>query len=301
VPNPSDASALGTTAPGASGRLRVALYGHGHMGRHHARHLAANPRVDLVVIDPALAMTGDDHDIDAAVIATPTTTHRAVSEPLLERGIPCLVEKPLAGGREDAAALATYPHVMVGHIERYNPAFAPVRTLDARFVQAERLAAWSVGAGRSGDVDVIADLMIHDLDLFLSLAPGDEVVDVRANGIAVTTGRIDIAQARVELASGRVGTFTASRVSRAGARRFRVFAPGEYWSLDLGGKQAARATYGEAGLVEAVVPVDPADALADQLRAFLAFAAGEAPNPIPGTDGLRAVDLALRIREAIPG
>lgn len=327
--------------------MRVALFGLGHMGRHHARHLRARGDVELVIIDPALGHPeggvgeGGAGRFDAAVIATPTDTHEAVAATLLAAGVPCLVEKPLAPTVAAATRLAASPQVMVGHIERFNPAFAPVASSDARFVQAERLAAWGrrgvippspnpTSGPASGDiasglasasstsassasasstsaavapapppVDVILDLMVHDLDLFLLLAGEDPVVEVRANGLSVVTGQIDIAQARVQTAAGRVGTFTASRVSRAPSRRFRVFTPGEYWSLDLGAKVAARVRWGEDGLQEELVPVAGHDALAAQLAAFLAFARGEAPNPVPGAAGLAALDLALRVRDAI--
>lgn len=278
--------------------MRVVLYGLGRMGAHHARHLAGH---DLVVIDPARGLTPDPGVPDAVVVATPTPTHAEVALPWLRRGVPCLVEKPLADDRATALALAAHPGLMVGHVERFNPAFRLLQGVDARFVQAERLAAWAGGAVRGADVDVILDLMIHDLDLFLALASDDPVVDVRANGTALATDRVDIAHARVELASGRTGTFTASRVSRAPSRRFRVFAPGEYWSLDLGQKQAVRVAGGAGGLAEVPVEVPAADALGAEIAAFLAFARGEGANAVPGEAGAAAVDLAIRVRDAIRG
>lgn len=273
--------------------MRIALYGLGHMGRHHARHLAGH---ELVVVDPPLGLHGDVAGVDAAVVAVPTRLHAEVALPLLARGVPVLVEKPLAATVAEARALAAHPSLFVGHVERFNPALRALDGAEVRFVQAERLSAW--GAGRGTDVDVLLDLMIHDLDLFLQQGAA-EVREVRANGIAVATGAIDIAQARVETADGRVGTFTASRVSREASRRWRAFAPGRYWSLDLGRKAAVAVTWDGAGLVETPVAVAPRDALGDQLAAFLAFARGEAPPAVSGVEALRALELAVRVREAI--
>lgn len=277
-------------------RLRVVLYGHGHMGGLHARHLQeALGTHDVVLVDPALGLHGDIAGVDAAVIATPTATHAAVAIPLLERGIPCLVEKPLAATLAEARALAAFPHLMVGHIERFNPAYGTLAGVDARFVVAERVGRFTP---RGTDVDVILDLMIHDLDLFLHLT-GEHVVEVRANGVAVATDGYDLAQARVETASGRVGTFTTSRLARQPSRKLRVFATGEYWSVDLRERQVARVGYQAGQLVEAQVPVSEQDALGAELAAFLAAVRGEAAYPVTGADGLRALELAWRIREAI--
>lgn len=195
--------------------LRVALFGMGRMGSHHARHLQSLG-VDLQIYDPPRGYAQEPvGPLDAAVIATPTVSHARLAEELAKAGVPCLVEKPLAATLDEAERLAGLPGVYVGHTERFNPAFS-LAPLDAAFVQAERLAPFS---GRSTDIDVILDLMVHDIDLFLSLCPDDPVVDVQANGVAVTTGCTDIAQARLETKGGRVATLTASRVRRSGAGR----------------------------------------------------------------------------------
>ncbi len=297
--------------------LRLALFGHGHMGRLHARKLVelgfvllgaggAGPPPQrpphgaagtFVVVDPAQGLDGDTSDIDAAIVATPTATHAEVALPLLARGVPCLVEKPLAATLDEARALAGLPHVAVGHVERFNPALAPLHGLDVRFVQAERVGRWTP---RGTDVDVILDLMIHDLDLFLHLC-GEEVVEVRANGVAIATGSYDLAHARVETASGRVGTFTASRLARQPARRWRVFGTEGYLSVDLKERAVARVGWGGGELVEERVPVAEQDPLATQLRAFCDAVRGERPYAVPGRDGLRALELAFRIRDAIGG
>jgi predicted dehydrogenase len=220
---------------------------------------------------------------------------------LLQREVPCLIEKPIAADLASARALAAFPHAWVGHIERFNPAIRPLRGLGVRFLQAERVSRWSP---RGTDVDVVLDLMIHDIDLFHVLT-GDPVVEVRSNGSAIATRGLDIAQARVETASGIVGTFTASRLSRQASRRLRLFVggePGEYWSVDLKERQVARLRWGDGELIEERVPVPEQDALAAQARAFLACAFGERPTdgiaPATAGEGLRALELALRIRDS---
>ena len=291
--------------------LRVAVLGHGHMGRLHVAKLRAHgaggepPRnappdaarspVEVCIVDPALGLTAELSNIDAAIVATPTATHAALALELLARGVPCLVEKPLAATLDEARALAAFPHVAVGHVERFNPAFSAVGALDARFVQAERVGTWTP---RGTDVDVVLDLMIHDLDLFLHLV-GEPVADVRANGVAIATGGYDLAHARVETVSGRVGTFTASRLARQPSRKWRVFGDGAYVSIDLKDRVAARVGWGGGGLVEERVEVPVRDPLGDEVAAFLAAVRGEGPYVVPGTDGLRALELAFRIRDAI--
>ena len=272
-------------------RLRVAVYGVGSMGRHHARHLG-ELGVDVVLVDPAHGHHGDEREIDAAVVAVPTQAHVTVARPLLDRGIPCLVEKPLAATAADAAVLAAYPHLAVGHVERFNPTLRALDGVAIRFVQTERHAAYS---GRGTDVDVILDLMIHDLDIFLGLV-GADVVEVRANGIAVATGGVDIAQARVTTRAGHVGTFTASRVSRKQVRSFRAFADDAYWSLDLGARVGARVTWGDGGLVETPVRVEPLDPLRAELEAFLAAVRGLGPYTPSGASALAAMRLAEQVQ-----
>ncbi len=280
----------------------VALYGFGRMGRHHARHLEALAR-RVVVIDPALGMMPEHGTIDAVVVATPTRTHAEVARPWLTRGVPTLVEKPLSTIPAEAAALAAFPCLSVGHIERYNPAFRVVQeggsirgsgvvvpAADTRFLQADRLATWS---NRSFDADVVFDMMIHDLDLFVVLTGGEEVVDVRANGVSVTTSALDIAHARVETRSGRVGLFAASRISRRPLRSLRVFEAGAYWSVDLGKKTALRVA---SDLVDADVNVGAEDALESELRAFLGAVISGAAAPVPGSEALASITLAERIR-----
>jgi predicted dehydrogenase len=268
--------------------MRVALYGRGRMGGHHARHLEALGH-DVLVVDPGLGFHAAPDAVDAVVVATPTLAHVEVALPWLERGVPVLVEKPVAADLPEAERLAAFPHCGVGHVERFNPAFVALGNPGARFVQAERLAPWT---DRGIDVDVVLDLMVHDLDLFLALCPAP-VREVRANGLSLVSGRTDIVHARVELEDGAVGLFTASRVSRRAARTLRVFAPGGYWSADL---RAGTLVHVAADLAETVVPVEPNDALRSELVAFLAAASGGPAFPVTAARVLPVMALADRIR-----
>lgn len=268
--------------------MRVALYGHGRMGGYHAQHLRALGH-DAVVIDPERGENGDPEGVSAVVVATPTIFHHEVAMPWLQRGVPVLVEKPLAASVEQARELAGFEHCSVGHIERFNPAFTAVAGCDARFVQAERLAPWSE---RATDVDVVMDLMVHDLDLFLSWSNAD-IVEVRANGLSMRSGRIDIVHARVVLADGRVGVFAASRISRKAVRSLRIFSPDGYRSCDLKAQTVVRV---DENLQELAVPVSAGDALRAELLAFTRAVEGGAAFPVSGKAGLRVIELAEAVR-----
>lgn len=278
--------------------LRIGLVGVGRMGQHYAR-LFGDPDGAIVMdpCDPARGLApAFPGRWDAAVVAAPTRLHAALALPLLQTGIPVLVEKPLAADLEGARALAAHPRCYVGHIERFNPAAAHIPAAP-RFVAAERMAEW---VDRGIDVDVVLDLMIHDLDLFLHRCPGDAVVDVRASGMRLATAEIDIADARVELASGAVGTFTASRVSRRRARTWRVFAADRaYTSVDLQVAQAVRVDW-DGGPREHPLAVAPGNALAAQVEAFAAAVRGGPSGALAtAAEGLAALELAWRVRAAI--
>ncbi len=268
--------------------MRVALYGVGRMGAHHARHLVALG-AELRLVDPEKGHADRLDGIDAVVVAAPTRLHRALAEPWLVRGVPVLVEKPLAPTLADAEALAAHAHCSVGHVERFNPAFAALAGVDARFVQAERLAAWS---DRGFDADVVLDLMIHDLDLFWALTRSP-VREVRANGLSVRSGMVDIVHARVETEGGHVGVFAASRISRKAVRSLRVFGPDGYWSADLRDRAVLRVS---SGLEESVVPVAAYDALGAELQAFLGAVGGGPAFPVSAAEALPSLRAAEAIR-----
>jgi predicted dehydrogenase len=269
------------------------------MGQLHAAKLADRPDVSLSIVDPKAGWPGPGPaQPDFAIIATPTHSHAEIALPLLRRGVPCLVEKPMVAHAEAAASMAGYPHLSVGHIERFSPALVPLSAAQPRFMSAERLAPFT---GRGTDVDVIADLMIHDIDLVLSLMPG-EVTDVRAMGVGVVTGSWDIVEARIEVrqADGALAaaTLIASRVSRRAARTLRLVEPGVYWTADLATLRVHRVPWGEGEFDATEVPVPEGDALTMEHQAFLASVRGHAPFPCTFDQALAAVAVADRVRAA---
>jgi predicted dehydrogenase len=232
--------------------LRIAVVGVGHLGKHHARILASLPGVQLTaVVDinkaraeeiaaahgtRALFDAADLYGrVDAVSIAVPTDQHLAVALPFLRAGVPVLVEKPMARSLAEAdemiaAAEASGVVLAVGHTERFNPAVEAARPLlsDPRFIEVHRLGTFPE---RSLDIDVVFDLMIHDLDVVLSLVRSD-VESIEAVGVPVLTGRVDIANARVRFANGCIANLTASRISRDRVRKIRFFQPATYVSID---------------------------------------------------------------------
>jgi len=277
--------------------LSGVLYGHGHMGRLHAQKLHARPDVRLSIVDPAKGLADTTADTpDFAIIATPTRTHAELALPLLRSGVPCLIEKPLAPSLDLAEALAVHDHLSVGHIERFNPVFSGLSRGEIAYVDVERLAPVP---GRHADVDVIDDLMIHDLDLLLHWI-GGEVTEVRAKGLSVSGEKLDMVNARIEITqpSGRtaVANITASRVSEATVRTWRAFAPGQYWSLDLQRRTGKHTLWGEPPTTMPIPAIDPLQAEHD---AFLNAVRGTRAFPCSGKDGLRALRLADQVRQCL--
>ena len=285
--------------------MKLAVIGAGHMGRYHAEKFARLPGVELAAVvdrDPVRAPVSDFRKIlgqvEAAVIAVPTNLHHEVARACLEKGVHVLIEKPIAATLAEAddlvdLALKKKAVLQVGHVERYNKAF---RALVARmdrplFIDAERLSGFKQ---RGAEVDVILDLMIHDLDLALSLARS-EVKEVSACGFRVLTGDTDIASVRIEFANGCVADLTASRVSQAAVRKFRVFQPGVYVSADL---QAGKLRYVKqtAGVIEETEEAHPGgDALAAQAESFILAITQNRPVLVDGAEGRRVLKLALDI------
>ena len=225
--------------------LRVGVIGVGHLGRHHARILGTMPGVQLVgVVDNSEARAEEiaaasntaaftewqalEGKVDAVTVAVPTESHLDVALAFIERGVHVLVEKPLARTVEEADRLVNAAAVRgvtlaVGHTERFNPAVAEARRLlhGPRFIEAHRLGTFPE---RSLDIDVVFDLMIHDLDIVLSIV-GEPTVSVEAVGVPVLTPRIDIANVRLRFAGGCIANLTASRISRDRIRKIRFFQP----------------------------------------------------------------------------
>jgi predicted dehydrogenase len=252
--------------------------------------------------DPARAKISDFRkvldQVEAAVIAVPTNLHHEVARAFLERGVHVLVEKPLAATLAEADDLVDLAAkkkavLQVGHVQRYSNAFkALAKRVDrALYIDAERLAGFKQ---RGAEVDVILDLMIHDLDLALSLSRA-EVSGVSACGFRVLTGDIDIATARIEFANGCVADLSASRVSQTVVRKFRVFEPGLYASADL---QAGKLRYvrQEGGVIQETEEMHSGgDALAAQAESFVLAITKNQPVAVDGAEGRRVLKLALEI------
>jgi predicted dehydrogenase len=238
--------------------IDVAVVGAGYLGSLHAEKYAAHPRARLrALVDPDAArravadrlgvpLLGDLRQLPAEVravsVAVPTALHHAVAAPLLRSGRDVLVEKPIAASIAEAADLIALAEaggrvLQVGHLERFNPAVRRLRGVLAnpRFIESHRLAPF---AGRGTDVDVVRDLMIHDLDIILTLV-GRDPVEIRASGVAVISPTPDIANARIEFEGGCVANVTASRVSVQKLRKIRVFQPDAYVSIDYLARSAA--------------------------------------------------------------
>ena len=303
------------------GEIRVGVVGTGGMGRHHLRVLSDLPGARLAGafdLEPerARAAAGERgvpvfgslaelaSAADALVVAVPTLDHAEVGCRLLAAGKHVLVEKPIAASLAEADRLiaAARDRVLaVGHVEFFNPAVAALLAAAPapRFVEVQRLAAFSP---RSLDVDVILDLMIHDLQVLHAL-DGSEVEEVRATGIDVLSPRIDIANVRLRLASGCVATLTASRVSAERVRKLRVFLPRRYCSLDYVEQEVKgyRLEEGEGGrtILPDDLPVAREEPLRRELAAFLAACRGEPVRYVDGREGRRALATALSIVEAI--
>jgi len=293
------------------------VVGVGVLGRQHARVIASLPGAGLAgVLDRDVARAREVAEecgttafatlaelagaADAAYVAVPTVDHHRVARELMEAGCHVLIEKPLATSLAEADDLIGLARereltLQVGHIERFNPG---VRVLQQavnkpRFIEAHRLGVF---APRSLDIDVVLDLMIHDLDIVLAL-DGSEPVQVDAVGIPVLSSRVDIANARLRFASGLIANLTASRVSTEKVRKFRVFAPRTYVSVDLASRetQVYRLTAGAEAAPQIRVETSAApevDPLRLQAEAFVESVRTRRPPPVTGPDGRRALALA---------
>jgi predicted dehydrogenase len=300
--------------------LRLAVVGVGHLGRHHARLLSSLPDVQLVAVvdtdraraeevaaaagaspffDPAELLG----KVDAVTVAVPTERHRDVAVPFLAAGIPVLVEKPMARSLAEAdemiaAADQAGVALAVGHTERFNPAVEAARPLltNPRFIEVHRLGAFP---DRSLDIDVVFDLMIHDLDVLLSIVQSD-VESIEAVGVPVLTGRVDIANVRLRFANGCIANLTASRISRDRVRKIRFFQPAAYLSIDYAAQKVEvwRVVKGQ-GPMPAIdggeLPVSSEEPLKRELADFVdAVRAGRAPA-VDGPQGRRVLELATEI------
>ena len=302
---------------------RVGVVGTGYLGRLHARILTEIPEaamVGFVETNDAIAseiastlrikryesVAALVEDVECAVIATPTTSHYEVAKLFLEAGRDVLLEKPMTATVSEARELielatAKQRIIQVGHVERYNPAIAAVAEMvrNSRYFEAERLGVF---VPRSLDVDVLLDLMIHDLNLVLSLLR-QKVVDIRAVGVPVLTDKVDITNVRLELENGAVANLTASRVSAERIRKQRFFGGDFYISVDTKEQEAKGYRLLEEDGLRVLRPFELTVAKKEPLRAeneaFLQCVRDRTRPIVAGEDGLAAVELATRVREAI--
>jgi predicted dehydrogenase len=269
---------------------RVAVVGAGDFGKNHVRVVRQSERADLVaVVDTNHARVSEvaaangcaalsdlrelAGKVDAAVVAVPTSAHAEVAGSLLEAGIDVLVEKPMAEDLASADRLirAAESHgriLQVGHLERFNPAVIALEKVARRplFFEIHRLSVFSP---RSLDIDVVLDLMIHDIDILLSLVPV-EIEEIRAAGISILTPKVDIANVRLQFQGGCVANITASRVSTDRVRKLRLFQPNQYISLDYGRQDAAVFSVAEKQQISfQQLPVTKIEPLALQFDSFL--------------------------------
>jgi len=301
--------------------LQIAVVGVGHLGRHHARILSSIDGVRLVAVvdtkpgraEEIASQTGTigltdyrqllERGVDGVVVAVPTEIHGEVAMPFLERGIAALVEKPMAHSLTEAdamlaAAAASGATLAVGQTERYNPAVATMLPLvtSPRFIEVHRLGAFSE---RSLDIDVVFDVMIHDLDIILALVRS-EVAAIEAVGVPVLTEKFDIANARLRFASGCIANVTASRISRDRVRKIRFFQPDAYLSIDYAAQEVegwrlVRRDGQRPEIQGGQIPVKQEEPLRRELVDFVRAVRERSPAIVDGAAGRRALALATEI------
>jgi predicted dehydrogenase len=301
--------------------LQIAVVGVGHLGRHHARILSSMDGVRLVAVvdtkpgraEEIASQSGTigltdyrqllERRVDGVVVAVPTEIHGEVAMPFLERGIAALVEKPMAHSLTEAdamlaAAAASGATLAVGQTERYNPAVATMLPLvtSPRFIEVHRLGAFSE---RSLDIDVVFDVMIHDLDIILALVRS-EVAAIEAVGVPVLTEKFDIANARLRFASGCIANVTASRISRDRVRKIRFFQPDAYLSIDYAAQEVegwrlVRRNGQRPEIQGGQIPVKQEEPLRRELADFVRAVRERTPAIVDGAAGRRALALATEI------
>jgi len=312
-------------------KVKTGVVGVGALGRHHLKWLAQLDRSKIVGIYDIDSAKADKYTreygieafgslddmagkVEAVSVVVPTTAHFEIASRLIEKGIHCLIEKPVTLSVEQAAQLADLARqrqvkVTVGQIESFNPAVRALAEYDIRpaFIEAHRLAAFDP---RGTDVAVVLDLMIHDIDLVLMLIKGD-ITDIQASSVAVVSEQVDIANARITFDSGAVANLTASRISLNPMRKLRIFQQSGYFSLDLAKKQADiyrlagesdtvqgfRVPLGKSGkdIVYVKKEDDGRDMLAAELEAFLSAVADDSPVAVTLARATEALRVALEI------
>ncbi len=297
-------------------KIRTAVVGAGQFGRNHLRVLSQSERAELCAVadsDPARAAQAAaefgcqsvadfrllEGKVEAAIVAVPTTLHAEVGSALLERGIHCLVEKPIAGDLAEAdrllaAARASGCILQVGHLERFNPAVTALRSILTLplFFEIHRLSVFSP---RSLDVDVVLDLMIHDLDIVLALT-GAMPEEIRAAGISILSPKVDIANVRLAFPGGCIANLTASRISTERVRKLRLFQPAQYISLDYSRQEVyAFSVSGAQQIGFQALEVRKDEPLRLEVESFLESVESGRPPAVTGEEARRALEAAVAI------
>jgi predicted dehydrogenase len=307
--------------------LRAAVIGVGRLGAIHARKYAAIPNLKLTHVVDTDAMRAADiarelgamaltnyHElagqIDLASVAAPGIHHHAIASELLRSGVDVLVEKPMAATLAEARDLKAIAErggriLQVGHLERFNPAIVRLRSIlkAPRFVECHRLAPFTE---RGTDVDVVLDLMVHDLDVILSATGAAEAVSLEALGVAVLTDQIDVANARIRFDNGLIANLNTSRVAPRRERKIRFFQPDAYISVDYEARriQIYRKSPPLPGAAFPTISadqidLDDGDPLMDEITAFVECVRARSTPPVTADDGLRVMELSERIRIAM--
>jgi predicted dehydrogenase len=306
-------------------KVRVGVVGIGYLGRFHVEKYATIPEaqiVGLVDVIPqrakewagkARAKAFSSHrdlleKVDAVSVVVPTDQHYPIARDFLEAGCDVLVEKPITTSLEEAEDLIRLARkkgriLQVGHVERFNPAVLAAREKVRApiFIESHRLTPFR---GRGTEVDVVLDLMIHDLDIILSFVRSS-ARSIHAVGIPVLSEKVDIANTRVEFEGGCVANITASRISFEDRRRIRIFQPDTYLTLDYGSKEITlyHRTFSPETqrfqISAEQIEVEPGDALEKEIRAFVHSSLTRMPPAVSGEDGRNALDMAMRISKQI--
>ena len=319
--------------------MRVSVIGTGHLGSIHVKLLQQHEDLQLVgIVDPDrqrgekvaaeyntqwFDAVGSLPEVDAVIIASPTSTHYAVALECIERGFHCFIEKPATATYAEAQLLLERVRerdlvVQVGHVERFNPAVRIMHGLQVNpiFIEVHRLAPFKP---RAIDVSVIHDLMIHDIDLLLWLT-GSTVTDIQATGVKVLTDTIDICNARLTFASGCVANVTASRITASPMRKLRVFQPDHYVSLDLAAGTAelyrlvdasavepshqkplgvVTTQFGDRVIVHDTPAITPANAILQEQRAFFDSITSRQPVAVSLAEGAEAIRIAEWVSDLV--
>ncbi|MEE8185563.1 MAG: Gfo/Idh/MocA family oxidoreductase [Thermodesulfobacteriota bacterium] len=304
--------------------IKTGVIGAGYLGRFHAEKYFQLPNAELVgVVDldrekaDNLANrlnTGSFYShrdildkVDAVSVVTPTETHFEIAKDCLARGIDVMLEKPMTSTVGEAEKLIEEAKrndalLQIGHLERFNGAVVALegKCVSPLFIESDRLSPFP---NRGVDVDVVLDLMIHDIDIILNLVKSD-FESVEAVGVPVVSGKVDIANARLKFRNGCVANVTASRVAREALRKIRLFQPGEYISIDYAAQKIAifKKEGGDGEMpriVEEDIKIEMKDSLMEEIKAFLNCVANRSQPLVSGRDGRRALHVAQKIQAAI--